>query len=124
MRLQSKSTELTLKGLELRVVSLERGLKRLMGAASLSLAGLLTFAFFLGSLHARVSDSADKIDKLYNVVAVNKDSLQSRVSVIENRIVSIESKLNSMEPKLNSMDADLKEIKELLRSRQARGLNR
>ena len=131
MPLQSKSTDLPLNGLELRVANLERGFKRFMGAAGFTLAGLLTSAFFLGSLHARASDSADKTDKLYTVVAVDKDSLQSRVSVIENKIASIESrlnsiesrlnsmesKINSMESKINSIEADLKELKELLRSR-------
>jgi peptidoglycan hydrolase CwlO-like protein len=103
----------------------------MMGVAGLTLAGVLSFAFFLGSLHARASDSADKTDRLYSVVAVDKDSLQSRVSVIENKIVSIESRLNSIESRLdsiesrlnsiesrlNSMEADLKELKELVRSR-------
>ena len=86
-----------------------------MAAAGLSLAGLLTFAFFLGSLHARVSDAADKIDKLYNVVAVDKDSLQSRVSVMENKVTSIESRLASIESRVGVIEADLKEIKELMK---------
>ena len=124
MRMQTKPTDLTLKGLEQRVVNLERGFKRFMAAAGLSLAGLLTFAFFLGSLHAKVSDSADKIDKLYNVVAVDKDSLQSRVSVMENRLSSIDSRLNSMDADLkelkkhlNERKKDLDELKELIKSR-------
>ena len=119
MRIQTKPTDLTLKALEQRVFSLERGFKRFI-AAGLSLAGLLTFAFFLGSLQARVSDSADKIDKLYNAVAVDKDSLQSRVSVIENKVTSIESRLASIESRVGVIEADLREIKDLLRRRTRR----
>ena len=111
MRLQSKPTELTLKGLELRVSALEKWPKRLIGAYGVTFAGLLAFAFFLGSLHTKVSESSDKVDKLYGVVAIDKDSLLSRVGVIEHRLSSIECRLNSMH-------ADLKELKELVRSRE------
>ena len=100
---QPKPKEGTLKDLEQRVGNLEKWLKRLIGASGLTLAALLTFAFFLGSAYTKVSVASDKTDKLYGVVAVDKDSLQSRTSVIE-------SKLTSIDAKLSSMDANLTEL--------------
>jgi hypothetical protein len=95
--------KVTLEDLEQRVGNLETWLKRLIDASGLTLAALLTFAFFLGSAYNKVSVASDKTDKLYQVVAVDKDSLQTRTGVIE-------SKLSSIDTKLTSMDANLTEL--------------
>ena len=85
------------------MINLEKWLKRLVGASGLTLAALLTFAFFLGSAYTKVFDASEKTDRLYGVVAVDKDSIQARTSVFE-------SKLNSIDSKLASMDVNLTEL--------------
>jgi hypothetical protein len=50
---QPKPKEVTLKDLEQRVGNLEKWLKRSIGASGLTLAALVTFAFFLGSAYTR-----------------------------------------------------------------------
>ena len=96
-------TEQSLKILEQRVGSLEKWLKRLLGASGLTLASVITFAFFLGGMYTKVSDSSTKMDKLYGVVAVDKDSLQARTAVMENKLSSIDTKLASMDVKLSDL---------------------
>ncbi len=99
------------------MTDLEKWPKRLIGAYGLSLAGLLAFVFFLGSLYTKVSETSDKVDKLYGVVAIDKDSLLSRTSAIETRmgalevrVSEIEGRLTSIESTLTSMDTKLTEL--------------
>ena len=80
-------------------------LLRLLGALSgLSLVGILGFAFCLGSLSAKLSNSADTTSRIYGAVAENKDSLLVRTGVIEHRLDSLEKRLDSVEKKLDSLE--------------------
>ena len=110
--------------LEQRVTNTESWLKWLMRAASVTLAGLLAFAFWLGTISAKVSSSEQTINKVYSAVSEDPSSLLVRTSVIEhrltgvenrltnveNRLTNVEDKLKSMDDKLKSMDVKLNEI--------------
>jgi hypothetical protein len=88
---------------EQRITNIENWLKWLLRATGITLAGLLVFAFWLGTISTKVSNADQTTTKVYGVVAENKDSLLVRTSLIENRLVS-------MDEKLNSMDANLKDL--------------
>ena len=90
--------------LEHRVSRME-WLLRLLGALSgLSLVGILGFAFWLGGLSSKLSNSADTASRIYGALAENKDSLLVRTGVIEHRLDSLEKRLESVEKKLDSLE--------------------
>lgn len=103
--------------LEQRVTNTESWLKWLMRAATITLAGLLAFAFWLGTISAKVSASDQTINKVYSVVSEDPNSLLVRTSLIEhrltgveNRLTSVENHLTNVEDNLKSMDVKLNEI--------------
>lgn len=103
--------------LEQRVTNIENWLKWLLRAASLTLAGLLAFAFWLGHISAKVSSSEQTINKVYAAVSENPNSLLVRTSLIEyrltgveNRLTGVENQLTSVENKLTSMDEKLDDL--------------
>jgi hypothetical protein len=63
----------------------------LQGVTLLSIIG---FAFWLGSMSNKISDSSAKIDKLYSVVLESRDSISSRLSGIEAKLDGIDNKLS------------------------------
>ncbi|HKY29142.1 MAG TPA: hypothetical protein VJM12_14485 [Pyrinomonadaceae bacterium] len=79
-------------------------LKVLGGLSGLSLVGILAFAFWLGSVNARVTASSETITRVFGAVAENKDSLLVRTSVIEHRLGNVEKRLDSVEVKLDSLE--------------------
>jgi len=88
-----------------------------MRGATVTLAGLLAFAFWLGTISAKVSSSEQTINKVYSAVSEDPNSLLVRTSVIEHRLTGVESRLTnvenrltSVEDKLKSMDLKLNEI--------------
>jgi len=88
-----------------------------MRGASVTLAGLLAFAFWLGTISAKVSSSEQTINKVYGAVLEDPNSLTVRTSVIEyrltgieNRLANVENRLTNVEDKLKSMDVKLNEI--------------
>lgn len=89
--------------LEQRVSNIETWLKWLLRASGVTLAGLLAFAFWLGTISSKVSRAEETTTKVYAVVAENKDSLLVRTSLIENRLGSINEKLTSMDTKLGDL---------------------
>ena len=103
--------------LDQRVTITENWLKWLLRAASVTLAGLLAFAFWLGTISNKVSNSEQTINKVYNAVAEDPNSLKVRTSVmeyrltnVENRLTGVENRLTNVEDKLKSMDVKLNEI--------------
>ena len=53
-------------------------------------------AFWLGSLSSTVSSTSNKLDKLNeSVMGVSRDSVSSRMSVIETKLDSLDKKLDS-----------------------------
>lgn len=88
-----------------------------MRTASVTLAGLLAFAFWLGTISAKVSSSEQIINKVYAAVSDDPNSLKVRTGVIEyrltnveNRLTGVETRLRNVEDKLKSMDVKLNEI--------------
>ena len=103
--------------LDQRVTIAENWLKWLMRGASVTLAGLLAFAFWLGTISAKVSSSEQTINKVYGAVLEDPNSLTVRTSVIEyrltgveNRLANVENRLTNVEDKLKSMDVKLNAI--------------
>ena len=103
--------------LDQRVTINENWLKWLMRGASVTLAGLLAFAFWLGTISAKVSSTEQTINKIYSAVSEDPNSLLVRTSVleyrltnVENRLTSVENRLTNVEEKLKSMDLKLNEI--------------
>lgn len=106
--------------LEQRVGNIEM-FARLAGALlGLSIVSILSFAFWLGTVSAKVSGSSEMITRVYGAVAENKDSLLVRTSVIEHRLSNLETKLdeveNRLEAKLNKVEARLDAIEARLAS--------
>jgi hypothetical protein len=93
----------TLEQLAHRMGTIEKLLKVLGGFAGLTLIGLLTFAFFLGSLSTTVSSSAETIKQVHQDVSTGEKSLMVRTSLIESRLSSIDSKLGTMDTKLDAI---------------------
>ena len=129
--------------LDQRVTNIESWLKWLLRAAGVTLAGLLAFAFWLGTISAKVSSSEQTINKIYSAVSEDPNSLLVRTSVIEHhltgvetrltsvekrltgvedRLTNVEDKISSMDAKLGSMDAKLNDL--VNRSKQTRSHNR
>jgi peptidoglycan hydrolase CwlO-like protein len=88
-----------------------------MRAATVSLAGNLAFAFWLGTISAKVSSSDQTINKVYSAVSEDPNSLLVRTSVmehrltgVENRLTNVENHLTNVEDKLKSMDVKLNEV--------------
>ncbi len=103
--------------LDQRVTNIENWQKWLMRAASVSLAGLLAFAFWLGTISAKVSSSDQTINKVYSAVSEDPNSLLVRTSVmehrltgVENRLTGVENRLTNVEDKLKSIDVKLNEV--------------
>ena len=90
--------------LDQRVTITENWLKWLMRAASVTLAGLLAFAFWLGTINAKVSSSEQTINKVYSAVLEDPNSLSVRTSLIEHRLTGVESRLTSVETRLTGVE--------------------
>jgi len=103
--------------LEQRVTNIETWSRWLPRAAGITLAGILAFAFWLGTISAKVSSSEQTINKVYDAVLENPNSLTVRTNLIEyrltgmeNRLTGVEDRLTKVESKLSSMDVKLNEI--------------
>ena len=110
--------------LDQRVTITENWLKWLLRAATVTLAGVLAFAFWLGTISGKVSSSEQAINKVYSAVSEDPNSLLVRTSLIEhrltgvknqlttveNRLTDVEDRLIKVENKLSSMDVKLNEI--------------
>lgn len=60
--------------------------------------------FFLGTMYSTVNATAVKVDKLTEaIMSPSKDSLSSRMAVVETRLTSIEAKLDAMDKKLDRL---------------------
>lgn len=99
--------------LEQRVSNMELLLKVLSGLSGLSLVGILAFAFWLGTVNAKVTASSETITRVYGAVVENKDSLLVRTSVIEHRLDNVEKRLDSIETRLASLESKLDKLIEL-----------
>ena len=106
--------------LEQRVSNIEM-FARLLGAGlGLSLVGILSFAFWLGSVSAKVSTSSDMITRVYGAVAENKDSLLVRTSVIEHRLSKLETGLGELKAGLDKVEARLDKVEARIDKVEAR----
>jgi chaperonin cofactor prefoldin len=93
--------------LEQRVSHIEM-FARLLGAVlGLTLVGILIFAFWLGSVSAKVSASSETINRIYGTVSENNDSLLVRTSVIETRLTNVEARLDKVEARLDAIEVRL-----------------
>jgi hypothetical protein len=79
-------------------------------AAGITVAGILAFAFWLGTISAKVSSSEQTINKVYSAVLEDPNSLMVRTNLIEYRLTGVENRLTNVEDKLRSMDQKLNEI--------------
>jgi hypothetical protein len=69
---------------------------------TLSFAGILGAAFWLESLNSTVASTAAKVDRLTDAMtSASKDSLNSRMAVMETRITAIDTKLDTIDKKLD-----------------------
>ena len=60
---------------------------------------ILTIAaggFWLGSVNRSVTQTSDRVDKIYTILVESKDSLAARTSVSEARLESIDKKLDQL----------------------------
>ncbi len=115
-----KHGQLASLSLEQRVGNIEM-FARLLGALlGLSLVGILSFAFWLGSVSAKVSASSETINRVYGAVSENKDSLLVRTSVIETRLGNLETSLNEVEARLDRVEARLDHVEARLVKVEAR----
>ena len=96
--------------LEQRVMNIETWMKWLMRAATISLAGILAFAFWLGTISAKVSSSEQTINKVYTAVSDDPKSLLVRTNLIEYRLTGVENRLTSVEDRLTSVEHQLASV--------------
>jgi hypothetical protein len=68
--------------------------------SGITLASIIGFAFWLGSINSKINEHGDKIDKLNEVVLQSRESLTSRVSAVEAKLDSIDKKLDEINGKL------------------------
>ena len=106
--------------LEQRVTNIETWLKWLLRAAGVTLAGLLAFAFWLGTISAKVSRSEQIIDKVYSAVSEDPNSLLVRTSLIEHRLTGVENRLTSVENRLTTVEDRLESVDGKLTSMDAK----
>ena len=78
---------------------LETKINWLLEASGITIAVVLSLAFWLGSTLARldttITQSSQKTDKVYEVVLTSSDSLNTRTKVIESKLDDIDKKLPS-----------------------------
>ena len=106
--------------LDQRVAINENWLKWLMRAATVTLAGLLAFAFWLGTINAKVSSSEQTINKVYSAVLDDPNSLTVRTTVIEHRLTGVESRLTNVETRLTGVEDRLTKVENKLSSMDAK----
>ena len=93
--------------LEQRVMNIETLSKWIMRGAGITVAGVLAFAFWLGTISAKVSSSEQTINKLYSAVSDDPKSLLVRTNIIEYRLTGVEDHLTSVEGRLTSVEDHL-----------------
>ena len=96
--------------LEQRVMNMETLSKWLMRGAGVTVAGILAFAFWLGTISAKVSSSEQTINKVYTAVSDDPKSLLVRTNLIEYRITGVENRLTSVEDRLTSVEHQLASV--------------
>lgn len=106
--------------LDQRVAITENWLKWLMRGASVTLAGLLAFAFWLGTISAKVSSSEQTTNKVYAAVSEDPNSLLVRTSVLEHRLTGVETRLTNVETRLTSVEDRLIKVEDKLKSMDAK----
>ncbi len=78
---------------------LETKINWLLEASGITIAVVVSLAFWLGSTLARldttITQSSQKTDKVYEVVLTSSDSLNTRTKVIESKLDDIDKKLPS-----------------------------
>ena len=75
-----------------------------------TLLAIIGCAFWLGTVSSTVSQTSAKVDALYTQVLVGKDSLNSRVTILEARTTAIETSVEAMDTKLQAMDTKLQAV--------------
>ena len=96
--------------LEQRVMNIETLSKWLMRGAGVTVAGILAFAFWLGTISAKVSSSEQTINKVYTAVSDDPKSLLVRTNLIEYRLTGVEDRLTSVEDRLTSVEHQLASV--------------
>ena len=96
--------------LEQRVMNIETLSKWLMRGAGVTVAGILAFAFWLGTISAKVSSSEQTINKVYTAVSDDPKSLLVRTNLIEYRLTGVENRLTSVEDRLTSVEHQLASV--------------
>ncbi len=84
--------------LEQRIAHVESLIKWLLTSSGVTFATVVGIAFWLGGMSNKLTTSSAKVDKVYELVLENKDSLASRTSVIETKLDSIDKKVSEMTP--------------------------
>lgn len=88
--------------LEQRIMNIERLLKWLGGFSGISLVVLLAFAYYLGGISTKVSNSEETLKTLSESVS-GKEGLLVRASLIESQLNSLNTRLASMDTKLDAI---------------------
>lgn len=88
--------------LEQRVMNIERLLKWLGGFSGISLVVLLAFAYFLGGISTKVSNSQEAL-KTLSVDVSGREGLLVRASLIESQLSLLNTRLASMDTKLDAI---------------------
>jgi hypothetical protein len=93
--------------MEQRLDNFENWQKWLLRGFSVSLAGVLAFAFWLGTISNEVSNTKQISQKIYSAVLEDPEGLVVRTRVIEHRLDELESRVTKVESRLDSMDTKL-----------------
>lgn len=56
---------------------------------------IISFAFWLGQLSSKISETSTKVDRLYGLTVESRDSLSARLSAVQAKIDAIDKKLDS-----------------------------
>jgi hypothetical protein len=100
--------------LEQRVMNIETLSKWIMRGAGITVAGVLAFAFWLGTISAKVSSSEQTINKVYSAVSDDPKSLLVRTNLIEYRLTGVEDELKSLGGRLTSVEGRLTSVEDHL----------
>jgi hypothetical protein len=68
-----------------------------------TLVSIIGFAFWLGQMSGKITETSTKLDKLYGLTLESRDALSPRMAAIEAKLDSIEKKLDAaIEKKVNT----------------------
>jgi hypothetical protein len=90
-----------------RITNLERLLKFVGGCIGLTVISLVGGAFMLGgklaAVESGIQTSSERVNKVYQVVWEDKDSLAARAERMQNKIDPLEGKMKTIDAKIDEL---------------------